>query len=398
MIKRFFSSEGGVIDWSIIFVVMMLALIGLASLYVAGVHDTVGVNVWRMAIMQGAYYVVGIIAVMVIMRFDSEQLWRVAPYIFGLGVFLMIAVLIFYSRAYYANTGGKSWFAIGPLTFQPSEVMKPAFIIMLARVISQHNLENPEHTWNSDKFLLLKIIAWTAPIVVLVLAQHDFGTTLVFVAIVFGMTLVSGLSWSILGPIVGAAAVLGTTTILFVTQTWGRHILEKVGFEAYQFARVDAWMNPSGDTSNSGYQLWQAMKAIGSGGITGTGFNVSHVAVPVRESDMIFSVIGENFGFVGSVLLLVLYFLLIYQIFQVVNDTSNQFYAYIASGVVMMLLFHIFENIGMNIGLVPLTGIPLPFISQGGSALVGNMLGIGLIMSMRYHNKAFSLSERQGFS
>ncbi|MBJ7691797.1 FtsW/RodA/SpoVE family cell cycle protein [Weissella confusa] len=398
MIKRFFSSEGGVIDWSIIFVVMMLALIGLASLYVAGVHDTVGVNVWRMVIMQGAYYIVGIIAVMVIMRFDSEQLWRVAPYIFGLGVFLMVAVLIFYSRAYYANTGGKSWFAIGPLTFQPSEVMKPAFIIMLARVISQHNLENPEHTWNSDKFLLLKIIAWTAPIVVLVLAQHDFGTTLVFVAIVFGMTLVSGLSWSILGPIVGAAAVLGTTTILFVTQTWGRHILEKVGFEAYQFARVDAWMNPSGDTSNSGYQLWQAMKAIGSGGITGTGFNVSHVSVPVRESDMIFSVIGENFGFVGSVLLLVLYFLLIYQIFQVVNDTSNQFYAYIASGVVMMLLFHIFENIGMNIGLVPLTGIPLPFISQGGSALVGNMLGIGLIMSMRYHNKAFSLSERQGFS
>ena len=97
-------------------------------------------------------------------------------------------------------------------------------------------------------------------------------------------------------------------------------------------------------------------------------------------------------------MLLVLYFLLIYQIFQVVNDTSNQFYAYIASGVVMMLLFHIFENIGMNIGLVPLTGIPLPFISQGGSALVGNMLGIGLIMSMRYHNKAFSLSERQGFS
>ena len=155
MIKRFFSSEGGVIDWSIIFVVMMLALIGLASLYVAGVHDTVGVNVWRMVIMQGAYYIVGIIAVMVIMRFGSEQLWRVAPYIFGLGVFLMVAVLIFYSRAYYANTGGKSWFAIGPLTFQPSEVMKPAFIIMLARVISQHNLENPEHTWNSDKFLLL---------------------------------------------------------------------------------------------------------------------------------------------------------------------------------------------------------------------------------------------------
>ena len=93
-----------------------------------------------------------------------------------------------------------------------------------------------------------------------------------------------------------------------------------------------------------------------------------------------------------------LYFLLIYQIIQVVFDSSNQFYAYIATGVVMMLLFHIFENIGMNIGLVPLTGIPLPFISQGGSALIGNMIGVGLIMSMRYHNKSFSLSEREGFS
>ena len=397
MIKRFFSSEGEV-DWSIIFVVMMLALIGLASLYVAGVHDTIGVNVTRMVIMQAAYYIVGIIVVMIIMRFDSEQLWRLAPYIFGVGVVLMLAVLVFYSRAYYVNTGGKSWFAIGPLTFQPSEVMKPAFIIMLARVISQHNLKYPVHNWESDRRLLLKIVLWTVPVIILVLAQHDFGTMLVFVAIVFGMTLLSGLSWRILGPIVGVAGALGTTAIVLVTQDWGRRILEKVGFQAYQFARVDAWMNPSGDTSNSGYQLWQSMKAIGSGGLTGTGFNVSHVAVPVRESDMIFSVIGENFGFVGSVLLLALYFLLIYQIFQVVYDTSNQFYAYIASGVVMMLLFHIFENIGMNIGLVPLTGIPLPFISQGGSALVGNMIGVGLIMSMRFHNKSFAFSEHQGFS
>ena len=396
MIKRFFAHEGEV-DWSIIFVVMMLALIGLASLYVAGTHDTVGVNVTRMVIMQAAYYFAGIVVVMIIMRFDSEQLWRVAPYIFGFGVFLMLAVLVFYSRAYYARTGGM-WFAFGPLTFQPAEFMKPAFIVMLARIISQHNLNNPVHDWRSDKMLLLKIIAWSAPVVVLVLAQHDFGTMMVFLAIVFGMTLVSGLSWKILGPIIGVAGALGTTAILFVTQTWGRHILEKVGFEAYQFARVDAWLKPSGDTSNSAYQLWQSMKAIGSGGLSGTGFNVSHVAVPVRESDMIFSVIGENFGFVGSILLLILYFLLIYQIFQVVYDTSNQFYAYIAAGVVMMLLFHIFENIGMNIGLVPLTGIPLPFISQGGSALVGNMIGIGLIMSMRYHNRSFSLSERQGFS
>lgn len=140
------------------------------------------------------------------------------------------------------------------------------------------------------------------------------------------------------------------------------------------------------------------MTAIGSGGLTGTGFNVSHVNVPVRESDMIFSVIGENAGFVGSLIVLLLYFLLIYRIFQVVMETSNQFYAYIGAGIIMMLVFHIFENIGMSIGLVPLTGIPLPFISQGGSALVGNMIGIGLIMSMSFHNQKYTLSEREGFA
>ncbi|QOD85895.1 rod shape-determining protein RodA [Weissella viridescens] len=397
MFKRFFNAKGE-IDWSIVFVVLMLAIIGLASIYVAATHDATGINVKRMVAMQFIYYVLGVVVVIFIMQFDSEQLWRLAPYIFGIGVFLMVTVLIFYSRAYAAQTGGKSWFALGPLTFQPSEVMKPAFIVMLARVIAKHNYDYPEHTIKSDERLLLKIIAWTIPIVILVLAQHDFGTMLVFLAIVFGMTIVSGISWKILGPTFMVAATIGTVTLLLVTQTWGRHILEQFGFQAYQFSRVDSWLDPQGDTSNAGYQLWQSIKAIGSGGLTGTGFDVSHVNVPVRESDMIFSVIGENFGFIGSVLVLALYFLLIYQIFQVVYDTSNQFYAYIAAGVVMMLLFHIFENIGMNIGLVPLTGIPLPFISQGGSAIIGNMIGIGLIMSMRYHNQSFTLSNRQGFA
>lgn len=397
MFKRFFTTKGE-IDWGIIFVVLMLALIGMTSLYVAASHDSETVSVVRVVAMQGIWYFLGIVAVLVIMRFDSEQLWKISPYLFGLGVFLMIAVLIFYSRAYYASTGGRSWFAIGPLTFQPSEVMKPAMIVMLARVIAQHNTKYPTHTFSSDRVLLGKMILWVVPIIILVLAQHDFGTMLVFLAIAAGMVLVSGMTWKILGPLFGVAGGLGAAGILLVTQQWGRHILEHVGFQSYQFARVDAWMNPSTDTSNSSYQLYQALKAIGSGGFFGTGFGVSHVNVPVRESDMIFSVIGENYGFIGSMLLLLLYFLLFYQIYRVVNDTSNQYYAYIAAGVVMMLLFHIFENIGMNIGLVPLTGIPLPFISQGGSALIGNMIGVGLIMSMRFHHRTYSLSNRKGFA
>lgn len=397
MFKRILDGKGEV-DWSIIFVVLMLALIGLGSIYVAVTHDSSGANPIRIITMQGIWYILGICAVIFIMQFDSERLWRISPYIFAVGVFLMVAVLIFYSRSYAMTTGGKSWFALGPLTFQPSEVMKPAFVLMLARVIAMHNIEYSEHTLKNDLLLLRRIITWSLPIVILVLLQHDFGTMLVFLAIIFGMTLVSGISWRILGSVIGVAGVLGGAAITLVASDAGRQILGKFGFQAYQFARIDAWLKPQGDTSNSAYQLWHSMTAIGSGGLTGTGFNVSHVNVPVRESDMIFSVIGENAGFVGSLIVLLLYFLLIYRIFQVVMETSNQFYAYIGAGIIMMLVFHIFENIGMSIGLVPLTGIPLPFISQGGSALVGNMIGIGLIMSMSFHNQKYTLSEREGFA
>ncbi|MCH5464714.1 FtsW/RodA/SpoVE family cell cycle protein [Levilactobacillus tujiorum] len=385
------------IDWGIIFCVLMLALIGLASIYVAATHDSGATSITSAVVSQLIWYVIGTIAIIIIMQFDSEQLWKVAPLLYGLGIFLLAAVLIFYSRAYFDNTGARSWFAIGPLTFQPSEVMKPAFILMLARVVTEHNNQNPIHTTRTDWLLIGKLILWTLPVAVLLKLQNDFGTMLVFFAIVGGVILVSGITWKIIAPAFAIVGGVGGTALALVTTDAGRKILEKVGFQAYQFSRVDTWLHPSQDTSNSGYQLWQSMKAIGSGGIFGTGFNVSHVYVPVRESDMIFSVIGENFGFIGGCVLIFLYFLLIYQMIRVTFDTKNVFYAYISTGVIMMILFHVFENIGMSIGLLPLTGIPLPFVSQGGSALIGNLIGIGLIMSMRYHYKSYMFSRNDAF-
>ncbi|MFD1548241.1 FtsW/RodA/SpoVE family cell cycle protein [Levilactobacillus fuyuanensis] len=385
------------IDWGIIFCVLMLALIGLASIYVAATHDSSATSITSAVVSQLVWYVIGTVAIIIIMQFDSEQLWKVAPVLYGLGIFLLAAVLIFYSRAYYINTGARSWFAIGSLTFQPSEVMKPAFILMLARVVTEHNNQNPLHTVRTDWVLIGKLILWTLPVAVLLKLQNDFGTMLVFFAIVGGVLLVSGITWKIIAPAFAIVGGVGGTALALVTTDAGRKILEKIGFQAYQFSRVDTWLHPSQDTSNNGYQLWQSMKAIGSGGIFGTGFNVSHVYVPVRESDMIFSVIGENFGFIGGCILIFLYFLLIYQMVRVTFDTKNVFYAYISTGVIMMILFHVFENIGMSIGLLPLTGIPLPFVSQGGSALIGNLIGIGLIMSMRYHYKSYMFSRNDAF-
>ncbi|MDV6380658.1 FtsW/RodA/SpoVE family cell cycle protein [Pediococcus pentosaceus] len=378
------------IDYGIIFPVLMLAIIGLASIYVAATHDTSATSILRQVVSQLVWYVLGIVIVTVIMQFDSKQLWKLAPIVYGIGLLLLVLVLFLYSRAYAANTGAKSWFALGPFTFQPSEVVKPAYILMMAKVITVYNSKVKERTVRSDWKLIGTMILWTLPVPILLLLQHDFGTMLVFIAIFAGLVVVSGVTWRILVPSFVGMVVLGSSTLMLVATSWGQSFLSKLGFESYQFARIDNWLHPASDTTNSGYQLWQSMKAIGSGQLFGKGFNVSNVNVPVRESDMIFSVIGENFGFVGSVVLIGLYFLLIYKIIQVIFDTKNEFYAYIAVGVIMMILFHVFENIGMNIGLLPLTGIPLPFVSAGGSALIGNMIGVGLIMSMRYHYYSYS--------
>ncbi|MCD2256447.1 rod shape-determining protein RodA [Lactobacillus sp. CC-MHH1034] len=385
------------IDYGIILTLMLLALIGLMSLYVAINHDSSAGSPLRAIIIQALWYLIGGIAIIIIMQFDAEQLWKIAPYVYGAGILLLIAVLFLYSRPYEAKTGAKSWFALGSLTFQPSEVMKPAFILMLAKVVNQHNSRYNTHTVKLDFMLIGKMLLVLLPVAVLLKLQNDFGTMLVFFAIFGGVLLVSGISWKILVPVISAVTVVGATAITFVRTDWGRAALAKVGFHTYQFARIDSWLNPSQNTTDQGYQLWQSMKAIGSGQLTGKGFNHANVYVPVRESDMIFSVIGENFGFIGGCLLVLLYFLLIYQMIRVIVDTKNEFYAYISTGVIMMILFHVFENIGMCIGLLPLTGIPLPFISQGGSALLGNMIGIGLIMSMRYHYKSYMFSTDESF-
>ena len=377
------------IDYGIILSVFLLAIISVLTIYSTTVLQTNGGI--GTTIMQLVWYGIGIIAAAIVMHFDSEQLWKVAPIAYGAGILLLFLVLIFYDRNTYALQGAKSWFRFGGVTFQPSEVVKVALIIMLARAITEHNMQIDDRTEKTDMNLLLKIAMWSAPPLLLVILQNDLGTTLVFLAIIIGMTFLSGVSWKILLPVFGTIGALGTLLIYLVV--YNRDVLLNFGFQNYQFARIDSWLDPFGDSTGDAYQLAQSMKAIGSGKLFGKGLGVSEVYVPVRVSDMIFSTIGENFGFIGGCFLIFIYFLLIYQMIRICFDTKNEFYAYMATGVIMMILFHVLENIGMTIGLLPITGIPLPFISQGGSALLGNMLGIGLVMSMRYHYRSYMFSD-----
>lgn len=374
------------IDYGVILPVFLLCLVGLASLYVASYHNSLSsVNPWKDVFQQGIWYIVGIIAVICIMHIKSKWLWKISPYVYAAGLVVMALLVKFYDRAMFTNTGSRNWFRFGPFSAQPAELMKIAMILMLALVVTQHNVEHQRRTLQTDLKLIGKMLAVVVPVLILVMLQDDFGTMLVFLAIFGGIFLMSGISWKIILPVIGVVAVVGFGTIALVLNDGGREFLKNIGlFSNYQFARIDSWRDPFHDMQGSSMQVASAIMAIGSGGLFGKGFNVSEISVSVRESDMIFSVIGENFGFVGGAVVILIYFILIYRMIRVCFDTNNEFYSYIATGIIMMILFHVFENIGANIGLLPLTGIPLPFISQGGSALLSNMIGIGLILSMRY--------------
>lgn len=378
------------IDYGVILSLMLLALISIASLYSTTVliqDDGIG-----MTLRQVVWYGVGILAVIVIMQFDSEQLWKISTYLYIVGIIILLLTLLFYDRDMAMSTGGRRWVRLGPLgTVQPSEFVKIPYILMLAKTVTKHNAFYKARIYRTDFILLGKLAFLSLLPITLVFMQNDLGTALVYIAIAVGIILLSGIKWQILLPIFLTLLTIGTALIVLVV--YNRELLLNTGlFKPYQFARIDTWLNPHQGANSTSYQIIQTFKAIGSGGVFGKGFGNSEVYVPVRESDMIFATIGENFGFAGGAFVIFVYFVLVYHMIKVVYDTKNEFYAYIATGVIMMIVFHVFENIGMNIGLLPMTGIPLPFISQGGSSLLGNMMGIGLIMSMRYHHKSYFFS------
>ena len=383
------------IAWGVIIPVVLLSFVSFYSIYNASSNDSTYGTPVKTVVMQIIWYVICWTMVAFIMHFDAEQIFKLAPYLYGVGLVLLVLVLFLYDRSTAASSGAKSWFVVGPISFQPSEVMKPAYILQLARVVREHN-QRYAHNLKNDWLLIGKVIAWFLPVGILLMLQPDFGTCLVFVAITAGILLVSGISWAIIVPVFVLMAVVGITAILLVFTKEGQTILSHY-FKTYQLERIKSWSDPSGATSDSAYQLWQSMKAIGSGQVFGNGWNNIKVYVPVRNSDMIFSVIGETFGFVGGVSLIGIYLVLIIQMVKITLDTKNAFYSYVSTGIIMMILFHVFENIGMSIDLLPLTGVPLPFVSQGGSALLGNMIGVGLILSMKWHNKDYMFSTAGDF-
>jgi rod shape determining protein RodA len=377
------------IDFGLVLILMLLFLASCLSIYSAQSTGQYNDNFF---LKQVIWYAIGTGIIAAVITLDSDQLMKISWYVYGIGILLLGSLIVAPDSIAPVINGAKSWYKVpGMGSLQPSEFFKVFLILALARVAVEHHQKYRLKTIQTDFWLLLKLGAVTALPLLLVMQQPDLGTSLVLIAILLGIIFVSGISWKILTTIFGGAAVL--ISIIFYFVLWQPQILEKyLGVKEYQFGRIYSWIDPYNYQGSSGYQLVRSLLAIGSGETTGKGFGTREVYLPESHSDFIFSVVGEEFGFIGASVLISLFFLLVYHITKVGMETKNDFYSYICVGVISMITFHVFQNIGMTIGLLPITGIPLPFISYGGSSLMGNMLALGLIFSIRYHYKKYMFS------
>lgn len=377
-------------DFNLLFILFLLFIASCTAIYSAQSTGQYGEN---FLLKQIVWYAIGLGIIAVVITFDSDQLKKLSWYLYGLGLVLLGFLIVAPSSIAPVINGAKSWYRVpGMGSLQPSEFVKVFLILALSRVIVDHHEKNEIKTMQTDCWLLLKIGIVTAAPLFLVMQQPDLGTSLVFIAIMLGMIFISGISWKILLPIFSFGISL--ISLIFYFVLWKPDVLEKyLGVKEYQFGRIYSWLDPYNYSSTTGYQLTKSLLAIGSGETTGKGYGTREVYLPESHTDFIFSIIGEEFGFIGASILISLFFLLIYHITRVGMETKNNYYTFICVGVISMITFHVFQNIGMTIGLLPITGIPLPFISYGGSSLMGNMLALSLIFSIRYHYKKYMFSE-----
>ena len=381
-------------DWSLTLLLFLFFLVSCIAIYSGQASNQYeGTNFLTQQIF---WYVVGAIIIAVIMHFDSDQLRKLSWFLYGFGILLLLILAISPVTSFTPRiNGAQSWFQLPIGSIQPSEFMKVFLIMGLSITIYRHNEKHLNNTIKTDFILLFKIGLVTALPISLVMMQPDLGTSLVMIAIMTGLIFISGISWKIILSLYGTGATLASIIFYFVI--WAPEVLEKyLGVKPYQFDRIYAWLDP--ENNAAGYHLSNSLKAIGSGLLSGKGFGERKVYIPESHTDFIFSVIGEEYGFIGSSMVIGLFFLLIYHLTKTALETVDPFNTYICVGVISMITFHVFQNIGMTIQVLPITGIPLPFISYGGSSLMGNMLAMGLIYSIHYHHRNYMFSSDRHYT
>lgn len=351
------------IDWLLVAFVVPIIASGLITMK-SFVGDTSFFS------QQITWAIISFFAFLIISFFDFRFLknTKILIFIYIFFLFLLISLFFFGSTV----KGATSWFDLGSFSFQPVDFMKIVLILVLAKYFSRRHVEikNPKHIIISATYALIPFF--------LVFLQPDFGSAIIIFLIWFGMTAVSGISKKHL-------------LIIFSIGALSFFILWNFVFQDYQKARVQTFLNPLADIQGVGYNAYQSTIAVGSGQIFGKGVGYGTQSrlqfLPEYETDFIFAAFSEEWGFLGSVTILILYVLLIWRILKISIYGSSNFETLFGVGFAVMIISHVIINIGMNIGLMPVTGITLPFMSYGGSHLLTLFIGLGIIMGMNKYSR-----------
>ena len=304
-------------------------------------------------------------------RFDYS---RLRDQKFGVYGFMIVSILLVFALGFSAR-GSKRAIELGFVNFQASELGKLLLVVALAAFTVDRGRRIHDRVTTGEIVLLAVVPA------MLVIAQPDLGSGLVYLAILLAMLFVAGTKWSHFAALAGLGAA-AIAVVVLAAPAVGVQVLKP-----YQMDRLTAFVNTSDDQAEERYQITQSLTAIGAGGTTGHA-DASQTELnflPEHHTDFIFSVVGEQFGFVGATLVLSLFALLIWRALRILTMSKNVFGALIAGGITAMLMFQVFVNVGMTIGIMPITGIPLPLMSYGGSSVLTTLMAIGLLQSIYVH-------------
>ncbi|MFD0962333.1 FtsW/RodA/SpoVE family cell cycle protein [Paenibacillus chungangensis] len=372
------------LDWGILLILGLLMAVSVVAIHSATAYTP---KYSGSVMKQLMFYALGFGVATISVLFDYRIVLKLWHVMYGIGIALLIAVYFFGGIV----NGAKGWFRLGAFSFQPAEIVKIILIIGIAYLMGKR--QGDKLNFSQD---LLPIGAFAFLPFLLVMIQPDLGNAIIYLVIVVGMLWIGNVKYT---HVLIGLSVLVAGLVLFVMlfNLFNEQIYTylKDVEKTHWYDRINTFINPSEASADARHQSENAMIAIGSGGLSGDGFLQGDMKnggfIPYTYSDSIFVVIGEEFGFQGSAILLMLYFLLIYRMIMIAFKCYDRRAAYIILGIVSMFVFQVFQNIGMMIGLMPITGITLPFVSYGGTSLLLNMLSIGLVLSIKAHQEVYEL-------
>lgn len=362
------------------FLMVLFVIIAFGLVVLTSASFTVSSDPYFYLKKQSFFIILGLIAAVMVMRYDYTQIKRYSKVLYVLSILLLILVK-FWGQELRGTTG---WIGIGPLPLvQPAEFTKVCLILAFAEFLNQR-----KGMLNTLGEMIPCFIYMGIPFI-LILAQPDLGTALVYIAITVVMMFTAGANPGVLLRVI-AGCILLLSLILFLHFQFGMWL----PLEDYQLNRLTVFLNPYEDGQGgrgAGWNTIQSLIAIGSGGLTGKGlFNGTQVQLnflPEHHTDFIYAVIGEELGFLGATFLIILYGILVIRAIYISFNAKELYGSLMVLGITAMWLFHVFESIGMSIGLMPITGIPLPFLSYGGSSMITNLIAVGLILSVNMRGK-----------